>query len=50
VPTGIGGHGGPPYFTKIASKFMMLHTRSSGFKSSDARCRRWLEGDSIVVR
>ena len=22
VPTGFGGHGGPPYFTKIASKFV----------------------------
>jgi hypothetical protein len=27
VPTAIGGHGGPPYFTKIASKFVKLHTR-----------------------
>jgi len=25
VPTGIGGHGGPPYFTKKASNFMKFH-------------------------
>jgi hypothetical protein len=25
APTGIGGHGGPPYFTKIASNFMKFH-------------------------
>jgi hypothetical protein len=25
VPTGIGGHGGPPYFTKIESKFIKFH-------------------------
>jgi hypothetical protein len=31
VPIGIGGHGGPPYFTKIASKFMKFHTRGFGF-------------------
>ena len=27
VPTGIGGHSGSPYFTKIVSNFMEFHTR-----------------------
>jgi hypothetical protein len=46
VPTGIGGHGGPPdYFTEMASKFMKFHmSAAAGLNSGQFNRKRNLLG------
>jgi hypothetical protein len=41
VPTYIGGHGGPPYFTKMASNLMKFHmSAASGLKNGQSDRKR----------
>jgi len=48
-PTGISGHSGPPYFTKIASKFMKFHTRSSRVQELVGIEILDVNNDSIII-